>query len=308
MTHRNQVTALFAAILVVSLGLCAFLLTRIDRLRTEATLQEVLYIPSSKVLKRLSLGYTGLMADVYWTRAVQYFGGKHTQRSTSYHLLAPLLDITTDLDPKLIVAYQFGATFLSEKPPAGAGQPDTAVALVEKGIRENPDEWRLYYELGFLHYMERHDYLAAAQAFERGSRVPGAHASLKILAAAMAQHGGDRETARLLWTTTYQTTQDKLIRQNALKHLRALRVDEEVDQLESVVRQWRERNGRHPENFLELVRAGWLRRIPVDPLGYPYKLRPDGGVEVQSPDDLPFITRGLPPGREASIFAMPQSK
>jgi hypothetical protein len=62
-----------------------------------------------------------------------------------------------------------------------------------------------------------------------------------------------------------------------------------------------------PQSILELVSAGMLRGIPVDPLGYPYKLRADGRVEVQNPDELPFITRGLPRGREASIFGMPQS-
>ena len=34
---------------------------------------------SPKAVKRLSLGYDGLLADIYWTRAVQYFGG-HTSR------------------------------------------------------------------------------------------------------------------------------------------------------------------------------------------------------------------------------------
>jgi hypothetical protein len=28
------------------------------------------------VIKKLSLGYGGLLADIYWMRAVQYYGGK----------------------------------------------------------------------------------------------------------------------------------------------------------------------------------------------------------------------------------------
>jgi len=71
----------------------------------------------------------------------------------------PLLEITTTLDPHLIVAYEFGSIFVAQQPPEGAGQPDTAVALVERGIRQNPGEWRLYYHLGFIHYLERHDYI-----------------------------------------------------------------------------------------------------------------------------------------------------
>jgi hypothetical protein len=124
----------------------------------------------------------------------------------------------------------------------------------------------------------------------------------------MAQHGGDRNTARLLWTTTYQTANDFMIRENALKHLRALRVDDDIDQLQLLMEKFRQRAGEQPRSFLQLISAGWLRGIPVDPLGRPYKLTPEHTVEVQQPDDLPFITRGLPPGHKASIFAKPKSK
>src|SRR5581483_11501661 len=175
MTYSAKVTAVCSATVVLSLGLSAFLLTRIDQVRTQVAPQELLYISSPALLKRMSLGYTGLVADIYWTRAVQYFGGKHKDRSSAYKLLGPLLELTTDLDPKLIVAYQFGATFLAQNPPEGAGMPDKAVELVEKGIQNNPNDWHLYYELGFLHALERQDYLAAAKAFQRGSEVPGAH-------------------------------------------------------------------------------------------------------------------------------------
>jgi hypothetical protein len=49
-----------------------------------------------------------------------------------------------------------------------------------------------------------------------------------------------------------------------------------------------------------LIRAGYLPGIPLDPLGNPYKLVPGGKVQVAAPDDLPFITKGLPPNVQAS--------
>jgi hypothetical protein len=57
--------------------------------------------------------------------------------------------------------------------------------------------------------------------------------------------------------------------------------------------------GHTPRDFQEMVAAGWLRRIPVDPIGDPFLLK-DGRVIVAHPDDLPFITKGLPEGKEAS--------
>ncbi len=305
---REPTTRILAVMLIVCLFGSVVTLSRLDRLRAASTLEEVLYIPSPTVLKRMSLGYTGLLADIYWTRAVQYFGRRHHEHAQNYNLLPTLLDITTTLDPHLVVAYQFGSIFLAQGPPEGAGMPEKAVELVERGIRENPNEWRLYYHLGFQQYMELHDPIAAARTFERGAAVPGAHPWLKLLAATMAQHGGDLQTARFLWSKVYETTDDKHIQANAVQHLRALEVDEVVPQLEAMARAYRERYGSVPSSFLPLISLGWLRTVPVDPAGHPYKLQPDGRVEVQAPDELPFIHRGLPPGRQASPPGVPLSK
>jgi len=272
------------------------LLRKLDQLRTGSTVEEVLYISSPSVLKRISLGYGGLLADVYWTRAVQYFGGKHHNGAQHYALLAPLLEITTRLDPQLLVAYEYGANFLAPKPPDGAGMPRRAIALAEYGIRNNPNEWKIYYQLGFIHYMELRDYAAAADAFARGSRVLNAHPWLKLMAAQMAEHAGDLQTARMMWTTMYQSTHDQSIKANAAAHLRALQVDEDVSVLETLVARYRDRTGRAPGGFSDLEAAGFLRGTPVDPVGHPYRLMPDGQVVVRVPDDLPFLKKGIPPG------------
>jgi len=178
----NLTPTLVAAVLLVGLFTGSVVaLRKLDTLRgREATLEEVLYVPSGQTLKRISLGYSGLLANIYWTRAVQYFGSR-LWHSSHFELLAPLLDITTDLDPHLIVAYQTGSIFLSQRVPNGAGQPDKAVALLEKGIRANPEYWRLYFTLGFIHYLDRHDYKAAEQAFDRGSRISGALPFMKVM-------------------------------------------------------------------------------------------------------------------------------
>lgn len=300
MKPRRRITAVLAAVVVVCLAAAVVTATRADSARPAATLEEVLYIPSPTVLKRMSLGYTGLLADIYWTRAVQYFGAKHVVRSRHYQLLAPLLQITTQLDPHLTAAYEFGSIFLTQPPPNGAGDPDAAARLVQYGIQQNPGDWRLYYNLGFIYYLEKKDYLAAAQAFEQGSRVPNAHPFLKILAARMAERGGDVETARLLWTTTYETSKDPQIKANAISHLRALQVDEVVPKLEEVIRRYSLRAGHAPASWADLIRAGYLPGVPLDPVGHPYKLAAGGKVQVAAPDDLPFITKGLPSNVQAS--------
>ena len=296
MKQRRKVSIIAGACVVMCLAASAVMLHRIDELRPQATLEEVLYLSSPTVLKRASLGYDGLLADIYWTRAVQYFGERHHAVAKSYKLLYPLLDITTHLDPQLVVAYQFGASFLAPPPPEGAGQPERAIQLMEYGIQNNPNNWKLYYDLGFVCYMNLNDYRKAADAFDRGSKVPNAHPFLRLLAAQMAEHAGEFDTARMMWSATYQNSQDQLIRQNAVEHLRALRVDEDVTHLQEALTRFGERTGRLPANMSELASAERLPGIPVDPDGHPYKLTPEGRVEVRVPDDFAFAAKGLPPG------------
>src|SRR5947209_4856140 len=297
MKSNRLPTSFFAVLLAVLFAGTVLCRSQVEKLRgKEVTLEEVLYMPSGKSVKRLSLGYSSLLADIYWTRAVQYFGNKMNQRSVRYDLLNPLLDITTDLDPHLIVAYEFGSVFLSQRPPEGAGQPEKAVALVNKGIRENPDYWRLYFTLGYIHYFDRKDYKAAEQAFEKGSEHPQALSWMKVMAATMAQHAGEPATAMEIWKRLYETTQDGMIRENALQHMAALRVDQDIPELERRVANYRQIRGHLPSNWYELIRAGIVPGVPQDPTGTPYKLMPDGKVQVENPDVLPFITDGLPPG------------
>src|SRR5207247_10631654 len=78
---------------------------------------------SGKLVKAMSLEYAPLLADIYWTRVVQYYGNKHVRKDANLELLWPLLDITTTLDPNLLVAYRFGAALLSPRAPCGACRP-----------------------------------------------------------------------------------------------------------------------------------------------------------------------------------------
>ncbi|HEX3741184.1 MAG TPA: hypothetical protein VHV29_15915 [Terriglobales bacterium] len=296
MNSRQRTTIFASTCLVVSMAASVFLLRHIDEIRPAATIEDALYINSPTIVKRASLGFNGLMACIYWTRAVQYFGHRHYDRAHSYNELAPLLEITTALDPHLLPAYQFGASFLAPKPPNGAGQPERAVQLMQYGIANNPDNWHLFYDLGFVYYTELKDYKKAGEVFAQGSKVPDAHPFMKILAAQMEEHAGDFGTARLLWSAAYESSHESNIRQNALEHLRSLQVDEDITHLQAAVTRFGERTGRLPSSMAELANAEQLPGIPLDPDGHPYELAANGTIQVSDPDNFPFITKGIPAG------------
>jgi tetratricopeptide (TPR) repeat protein len=247
--------------------------------------QPELIIRSGKMLKKMSLGYDSLLADIYWTRAVQYFGYRVGKPGETFPLLDPLLDITTTLDPHLIVAYRFGTIFLSEPDPAGAGEPNVAVELVKKGIAANPDEWRLYQDLGFLYSIRLKDYPKAAEAYLEGSKNPKAHIFMKVLAASVAGKGNDLETSRLIWGEVYNTTQDELVRNRALQHLKAIQANLDLQHLNEASEAYATKLGHFPATIGDLQEAGFVHGDPKDPEGYPYVIGQHGvpQLDPQSP-------------------------
>lgn len=246
---------------------------RIDHeISSQPAMGEFLYLPEGTFLRRLCLGHEGLLADIYWTRAVQYFGRKRIDQSQHYDLLGPLLRITTDLDPQLLVAYRFGAIFLTEKPPRGAGKPQEALRLLRKGIVANPDYWRFWQDLGFIYYWDLKDYSSAARAFQTGSERPGAALWMKVMAADVSREGGAIHTSRLLWEQIYRETDNDSIRRSAEEHLAALRAQQDFDQLNLLLANFERREGRPASSWNDLIASGMLRRIPQDPLGSPYRI------------------------------------
>ncbi|HEX4004461.1 MAG TPA: hypothetical protein VHX36_17535 [Candidatus Acidoferrales bacterium] len=258
------------------LGAIAILQAGIDTQTQEfANEREVLLLRSPNAIKKLSMGYDSLLADIYWTRAVQYYGSRLTVQSRDFDLLWPLLDVTTTLDPKLIVAYRFGAIFLSE-PLAGADRTDLAVELVKRGIEANPDNWRLNNDLGFLYYWRMRDFPDAASAYLAGSKKPGAPIWMGVMAARISTLGGSIDTSRMIWSEIYESTQDPAVRKKAADELDALRAQDDEQHLDALATEYQKKFGHYPASTEELREAGYLGFIPADPAGYPYFFGPDG--------------------------------
>jgi tetratricopeptide (TPR) repeat protein len=254
------------------------------RLEDYRITEEMMYLPDPEIIRRLSFGHEGLVSDMYWLRTVQYYGGKRRDViKQNYQLLEPLLRITTALDPEMLLAYRFGAIFLSEPQPVGPGEPEKALAFLDEGIRRNPDAWQLIFDKGFIYFWQLKDYRRAAEWFQRGSEHPGAPEWLGGLAAFALECGGDIETSRYLWTKQYEASSNEKMRANAMAHLRSLRVDEDLWTLEFLLERYQETARRLAASWEDLIRTGLLKSLPVDPSGVPYLLGAGGTKAEFSP-------------------------
>lgn len=231
----------------------------------------VLWFQSGALLKKISLGFDNLLADIYWMRAVVYYGSQRRadEKDRNFDLLDPLLTLVTTLDPQFRVAYRFGAIFLTEAYPSGPGRPDRAIALLERGLAANPNGWEYLHDIGFVHYWWLRDYEAAGQWFEKAGQLPRAPEWLAPLAATTLARGGDRQSSRLLWSQLLESSDADWLKRNAQRSLFQLDAMDVIDQLNLVSQRFAEREGRPPTGR-ELMLAAGLRGVPLDPTGVPY--------------------------------------
>jgi hypothetical protein len=237
-------------------------------------------------VKKMALSYDRLLADFYWMRTIQYYGRREEadKRPVRYRNLSALLDITTTLDPDLMDAYHAGSLFLGEADPVGAGQPQEAIKLLDKGIRAHPLEWRLRHDKGFVYYWFLKDYAKAGEVWHETSLLSTAPHWMQPLAAMALSKGGALDVAQALWQSQYQESARADVRDNARNHLLSIEVARDIWRLEFLLEKHKARNGSFPESLDEAVRGKKDKYRIADPLGTPFQYNPATGAVSLSPE------------------------
>jgi len=258
--------------------------------------EEVLYLWSGEQVRTVFPGFEDLAADVYWLRTVQYFGSQRLFAAQKrFDLLRPLIEITTALDPRLQIAYRYGAVFLSEGPPAGAGRPREGIELLRQGTQQNPGSWRLRQDLGFFYFLYLGDARKAAMVLNEAAEIPGAAFWLRSLAADLLAQGGDRQDSRRMWQQLYDQAEEGVLKENARLQLRILDARDQADALGAAVARFEARHARRPRDLRELVRAGAWHGPLADSAGVPFQYDENTGqvrVSRQSPLWRPPLALG----------------
>jgi tetratricopeptide (TPR) repeat protein len=179
---------------------------------------EISYLPSSDFMKMASLGYRELAADLYWFKAVQYYGGYRLNQN-DIHLFNHLAEMITDLDPHFLGAYKLSALVITED----LGNFAAARNLMEKGLRNNPDDYWLAFEMGLLHYLEGRDYREAEKYFRVAATLPNSDGNRAArFAAEAASKGGNIEASIALWKEMAENSDNRYIRELAERYIAKL--------------------------------------------------------------------------------------
>jgi len=259
--------------------------------------EDQLYLQGATV-KRVSLGFNGLAADWYWMRSLQYVGRKVLSNgqglqldnlgTLNLKLLAPLLDISTTLDPQFLEPYEYAAIVLP------GIDVQEAKRITQKGIAANPSSWRLYQHLGYIHWQQQ-DYERARETYREGAKLPGAPAWMDAMQARMAVEGGSRDTAREIYQRMYEQAGDEKVKEMARRRLLQLKSLDERDGLRRLMSAYKAQGGKCPSSWADLaptLRALKIRidssGAPFDPAGAPYVMLADKcDVETDPRSEVP---------------------
>ncbi|HZN55513.1 MAG TPA: hypothetical protein VFB67_09345 [Candidatus Polarisedimenticolaceae bacterium] len=227
--------------------------------------KELLFLPNGKYLKAISLGHAPLVADGLYLWAIQYYSDY--DQADRYRFVEHVFgDVIAELDPRYTDPYWLGAIILTTE----AKDLEAGLRLLDEGFAKNPQEWILPYLAGWE--CDRvGQYARAAAYFDQAGRAPGAPPALFRLKAGMTALGGDLHEAIARWRDVLDDPRnDDAARAIATRQIRRLTVRADLRDLEGAIEAYRERNGHPPRRLEDLVRAGLLPSVPLDPDGHPY--------------------------------------
>ena len=120
------------------------------------------------------VGFKEVIAGALWIRADTFF------HKGEFQAIVPIVRLVTWLDPHNIDVFTTGAwhmdyNFVDEaNSMSDKRYIPASIALLKEGIRNNPDIWDLYFELGWTHYNKKiMDYEKSLYYIEEATKRPG---------------------------------------------------------------------------------------------------------------------------------------
>ena len=234
------------------------------------------------VARALTFGFRPLLADFTLLQAIQVLPLRHGDMPPE--IAAPidrqlfrLLEYSVEIDPKFSGAYRFAAAALPHE--SGDGKVYgvlNAIQILEKGLRECPDEWQMGFLLGFLQSYYLHDFPAAARSFAAAADLPRAPAFVGLLATRLAAQAGDLQIATALAEAMLAHGNEEATRKEWQDRVDALHMERDLRAIEEAAQRYREEKGVLPRSVHALVAAGFLPVTPREPHGGRYVLEADG--------------------------------
>jgi hypothetical protein len=251
--------------------------------------------PSPELTRALSMGYRAAASDFYWMDAVQYYGtpGNMALRMRG---LAPILDISTDLDPSFDYPYQF----------AGQSVPyhdyethlwyntKAAIRLLRKGMAAGIQRWQVPWLFGYSLYTFEGAYTEAGEALLTASKRPRAPRYLGSLATRLLAQGDDVGNAIEITRAALAQAPDDRSRDELQGRLDSLRLQQQLDNIDRRLAA-RKTSGLAAKTDQDLIEAMSPDGLPADPFGGHFGIDPVTG-KARSSSEAHLLRLHIHPG------------
>ena len=238
---------------------------QIDGMRSKTFDDELLFLPSDKLLSHFTSGMADIVADMLWIKCIQYTA-KHFKGDRKFTWLNHMCKMITGLDPYFVAVYHYGSIFLV----ACKADDDAGIDLLKKGMANNPRAWELPYEIAMTYLINRKDkpdspvhaayYLA--MAVETGTAPP----FVAELAATLQDRHDLLDVESEMWENTLKTG-DKFMKELAERKLTELALRRACADLTQAATAYTAQYGHPPTSLEDLVTARLVTGLPADPLG-----------------------------------------
>ncbi len=256
--------------------LCAILIPELSfTLRKYAPADDYKFrsVPAPKYLQLMRGGFKSLLADFYYIRGILDLSESFNDYSQRVDWLLDNFRAAVYLDPQLIQAYFFGGmVVVREKKEIKKG-----IAFLEEGLTLSPWSWEIPYWIGFDYY-QLGDYLKAIEYYKKAGKFAEAPNFLKSNPAMLYYKAGKAGLGIMYLEGLLESIKDEKqfewieLKLNWLKGIVIL---------EQGIGRYQKQYGRLPKNIKEMVSAGIINQVPVDPFGQGYYLDPESG-EIKS--------------------------
>lgn len=279
--RRRLLASLVTLLAAVSLAVLA------DGLRAEASTrraaaqryEDVYYLPPTGWLSVFSLGWDEALADLIWMRALIYFGDE-LQHGGNVENVFEYAEAIAALDPHFAAVYRWVGT-------AGVYRPvevrpehvERAVAFMERGAREFPEDGELAWDIGATLVFELVPLLEDPEAQDdarvrgtpwlmRAARLGAAPEWAALSNASLLSRIGRSDQAARHLEEMYLTVSDPRTRERIAARIRQLRRDAQTEAFVAAMQD------------LEALRR---RQFPYVSLGLYLMIGPRPPVDVRSP-------------------------
>ena len=256
-------------------------------------------IPRPEVLKALFPDYQELVGTSILTKVFLYFGSlaetsdvRKLAQAADYPAMSRVVHAALQLDPYNMDGYYFGQSILSWD----VGQHQLANELLEYGMKYRTWDWQLPFFAGFNYAYFLKDYDSAAKMYMRAGELSGEFLFTR-LAGRYLQESGETQMAIDYLASLENGTRNPAIKKTFSVRIAAFKAVLAIEQARD---RFSEAEGRLPVSIDELLKAGYLAEIPVDPYGGTFYFDETG--QVRSTSKFSFSTQPSNPAPNSSTL------